>query len=106
MIQTILVMARCIDLILFVVSSYAPFSSFDMYLEARVSPNLLRIHTWMAESGKINLAVFSLCWSQCKALATAMHDYVVSLKVENPEEHYRWHADKEDKNTAVSRTVI
>jgi hypothetical protein len=103
--QTVLVIAQCVDLRLFVVSSYAPFSSFDAYLKARVSPNVLRIHTWMVEKGKINMAGFSLCWSQCKALANAMHKDVVSFKGENPEDQHRWHADKEGK-TAVYGTVI
>jgi hypothetical protein len=98
-------MAQCVDLILFAGSSYAPFSSFDTYFEARVSPNLIRIHTWMVEIGKINMAGFSVCWSQCKGLANAMHEDVVSFKVENPEEQHRWHADKEGK-TAVCGTII
>jgi hypothetical protein len=101
----VLVIAQCVDLRLFFVSSYAPFSSFDGYLEARVSPNLLRIYTWMVEKGKINMAGFSVCWTQCKALANAMHEDVVSFKVENPEDQHRWHADKEGK-TAVYETVI
>jgi hypothetical protein len=103
--QTILAMAQCVDLRFFVVSSYAPFSSFDAFFEARVSPNLLRIHTWMVEKGKINMDGVSVCWSQCKAVAHAMHEGAVSFKVENPEEQHRWHADKEGK-TAVSGTVI
>jgi hypothetical protein len=57
--QTILVMAQFVDLILFVVSSHASFSSFDAYFEARVSPNLPRIHTWMVEKAKINMAGMS-----------------------------------------------
>jgi hypothetical protein len=59
----------------------------------------------MVEKGKINMAGFSVCWSQCKALANAMHEDVVSFKAENPEEQHRWHADKEGK-TPVYGTVI
>jgi hypothetical protein len=69
------------------------------------SPNLLRIHTWMAEKGKINMAGFSVCWSQCEALSNAMHEDDVSFQVENSEGQHRWHADKEGKTTLFG-TVI
>jgi hypothetical protein len=52
-------MAQFVDLRLFVVSSHASFSSFDAYFEARVSPNLPRMHTWMVEKAKINMAGLS-----------------------------------------------
>jgi hypothetical protein len=38
------------------------------------------------------MAEFFVCWSQCKALANAMREYVVSF-----EEQQGWHTDKEGK---------
>jgi hypothetical protein len=58
--QTILVMAQCVDLRLFVVSSHVPFPSIDAYLKARVSPYHPHIHTLMVEKGMINMDGF-LC---------------------------------------------
>jgi hypothetical protein len=54
----------------------------------------------MIEKIKINVAGFSMCPSQCKALANAMREVVVSFKVGNAEEQHRWRADKEGKTVA------
>jgi hypothetical protein len=80
---TIPVMAQCDDFRLFAVSSHAPFSSFDACLEARVSPNLLRIHTWMLEKGKLNLDGFSVVLGSMQGIGKRNARRFCFLKGEN-----------------------
>jgi hypothetical protein len=104
--HTIVAMAQCVDLRMFVMRSHAPLSSFDAYLEARVFPILLSIHTLMVEKGKIHLTGFYVCWRHSRHRQTQCTKMLSpSTKVTNLEKQYRWHADKEGKTT-VSGTVI
>ncbi len=48
----VIVMAKCVDLRLFVIPMVVPYASFDIYLECCVKPSLEDLHDWAVGGGQ------------------------------------------------------
>jgi hypothetical protein len=96
------VMAKCVDLRLFVIPMVVPYASFDIYLECCVKPNLEDLYDW-AVGGGINMPEFNVVWSQCMALGMKMHEDVARFTPSIDTPRHRWYCRRDGDNIDTVR---